>query len=103
MTNSTMTEAEAQVLARQWIYQVASQVHQFDPERGAAKAVRDLRRLLGHKPSKAARAYRWRWGDVYDLMWPVLVETPTYAARIRRTIAAAERRAVAREMGRAVA
>jgi len=98
--DAAMTEGEARRLAVEWIY---TRPHSADPERGPAKAMQDLRRLYGHTPSKGGKARRWRWADVYDLMWPLLLDSPTYAGRIRRAVAAADRRGLARETGRAVA
>lgn len=100
MTNAAMTEVEARRLAIDWIY---TRPHSADPDRGPAKAMQDLRRLYGHRDSKTTGRRLWRWAHVYDLMWPLLLESPTYAARIRRAIAAAERRGVERNTQRAVA
>lgn len=49
-------------------------------------------RLLGHPPRKCAA--RLIWSDVLELVAVLIAESPTYAARLRRAVAAADRRAV---------
>jgi hypothetical protein len=49
----------------------------------------ELRRLLGHRPSR--RAHRVVWSDVWELAHVLIADSETFAARVRREVAAAER------------
>lgn len=92
--NSAMTEVEARQLAIAWI---------CGTTRRPADVMAELLRLYGHKPTKAAARRRWRWDDAYALMWPLLLDSPTYAGRIRQAVRAADRRGTERATGRIAA
>lgn len=92
--SSAMTEGEARKLAIAWICGTA---------RRPAEVVAELLRLYGHRATKGAARRRWRWDDAYDLMWPMLLDSPTYAGRIRRAVLAADRRSAVRDVRRVAA
>ncbi|WP_376957683.1 hypothetical protein ABNQ39_11180 [Azospirillum sp. A26] len=51
----------------------------------------EVMRLLGHKPRKCAVGLIW--SDVFELVATLAAESPTYAAALRRAVAAAEQAA----------
>ncbi|WP_042442548.1 hypothetical protein [Azospirillum sp. B510] len=52
----------------------------------------EMMRLLGHKPRKCASGLIW--SDVLALVATLAAESPTYAAALRRAVAAAEQAAL---------
>ncbi|WP_372397062.1 hypothetical protein ABMY26_23625 [Azospirillum sp. HJ39] len=51
----------------------------------------EVMRLLGHPPRKCAAGLIW--SDVFELVATLAAESPTYAAALRRAVAAAEQAA----------
>ncbi|WP_188262659.1 hypothetical protein [Azospirillum tabaci] len=78
-----LTERAAQKLALDWT---------CVSRRRPWQVMEELRRMLGHPPRKDPSKFPCRWEHVYVTMWPLLMESPTYAERIRRAVNAAKRR-----------
>ncbi|MGQ9367714.1 hypothetical protein [Azospirillum sp. ST 5-10] len=78
-------EMDARKLALEWIGQT---------RRAPADVYAELLRLYGHPERRCARPRQPRriWSDVYDLMWPMIMESPTYAQRVARAVKAARLR-----------
>lgn len=55
--------------------------------RAAVEIYGELRRLYGYRGRGRAPARRTLYADCYDLLWPLLLDSPTVAARVRRELA----------------
>jgi len=75
---ATIRDAEARTLAIRFVAVTP---------RTAADVGEEAYRLLGHKPRKCAAGLIW--SDVIDMVAVLATESPTYAAGLRRAIAAA--------------
>lgn len=87
--NAAICAAEARTLAARFM----AATH-----RTVGDVASEALRLLGHPPRKCAS--RLIWSDVLELVAVLAAESPTYAGRLRRVVAVADRvadrRAVAR-------